>query len=85
MCTAHAQVMLDTVENCPNQLESFLRELIKGVLRWPKHFSNTAAVSALEMGSMRCRLVVRKFGLLRRQLADSAIGVGATYIHEITG
>lgn len=51
-------------------------ELVKRALKWPKHFSNTATVSALEMESMRCRLVVRKLGFLRRQpLVDSVIGI----------
>lgn len=67
-----------------DQLESFLGELAKRALRWPRHFSNTAAVSALEMESMRCRLVVRKLGFLRRQQADSTIGVGATAMRSLT-
>ena len=42
------------------------------VLKWPKHFSNTAAVSLLEVDS---RLVVRKLGFLKRQLGEDTEGV----------
>ena len=32
------------------------------------------------MESMRCTLIVRKLGFVRRQLADSAVGAGATAV-----
>ena len=64
-------------ESCLKQLESFLGELAKRALKWPKHFSNTAVVTALEIGTIRSRLVVRKLGFLRRQLLDTATGIGA--------
>ena len=70
-------------KHCLDQLESFLGELAKRALRWPKHFSNTAAISVLEIESMRCRLVVRKLSFLRRQRADSAVGVGAKVMRTL--
>ena len=44
------------------QLEACLGELAKRALRWPKHHSNTAALTALEMESAGSRLLVRKLG-----------------------
>ena len=34
------------------QLESFLGELAKRALKWPKHFSNTAAITVLDLDSV---------------------------------
>ena len=47
-----------------------LGELAKRALRWPKHHSNTAAVTTLEMESVRSRLLVRKLGFLKRMVRD---------------
>ena len=58
------------------QLDTCLGELAKRALRWPKHFSNTAAVMALEVESARSRLLVRKLGFLRQILIDGGTGVG---------
>ena len=38
-----------------DKLEAFQGELVKRVLKWPKHHSNTAAITALEMPTMRSR------------------------------
>ena len=64
-------------ERILSQLEAFLGELAKRALRWPKHHSNTAAVTALDVESVRSRLLVRKLGFLKRTVPDGAIGVGA--------
>ena len=37
------------------KLEAFQGELAKRILKWPKHHSNTAAATALDVPSMRCR------------------------------
>ena len=42
------------------KLEKFQAELAKRILKWPKHFSNTAAITALELATMRCRVLERK-------------------------
>jgi len=36
--------------------KKFQVELPKRILKWPKHFSNTAAITALELATMRCRV-----------------------------
>ena len=51
-----------------DQLESFLGELAKQALKWPRHFSNSAALTALNMNSVSLEVVVQKLGFLRRQL-----------------
>ena len=45
---------------------------MKRVLKWPKHHSNTAAITALEMPTMRSRLLVTKLGFLRRVMENSS-------------
>ena len=49
-------------ERLINQLNSFLGELAKRCLRWPKHHSNTAAQVALDLESIRLRLLLTKLG-----------------------
>ena len=66
-----------------DRLESFLGELAKRALRWPRHFSNTAAVTALDMESVASRIVVRKLGFLKRQLAEGAVGVAAVAMRSL--
>ena len=66
-----------------DQLESFLGELAKRALRWPRHFSNTAAVTALDMVSVTSEIAVRKLGFLKRQLAEGAEGVGAVAMRSL--
>ena len=64
-------------------MESFLGELAKRALRWPRHFSNTAAVTAMDMNSVTSEVAVRKLGFLKRQLADDAVGVGAVAMRSL--
>ena len=66
-----------------HNLDRFLGELAKRALRWPRHFSNTAAVTALDMESVASRIVVRKLGLLKRQLAEGAVGVAAVAMRSL--
>ena len=40
------------------QLESFLGELAKRALKWPRHFSNMAAMTVLDLESVTFRIVV---------------------------
>ena len=56
-------------------LDRFLGELAKRALGWPSHRSNTSAVVALNLTSMRARILVAKLGFLRkRMLCDGGIG-----------
>ena len=48
------------------KLEAFQAELVKRILKWPKHFSNTAALTGLEVPTMKCRVLERKLGFLRQ-------------------
>ena len=48
------------------RLEAFKGELAKRVLKWPKHYSNTAAIISLDIPTMKCRILVRNLGFLRR-------------------
>ena len=48
------------------RLEAFQGELAKRVLKWPKHHSNTAAIATLDVPTMKCRVLVRKLGFLKR-------------------
>ena len=63
------------------QLECFQGELAKRALRWPAHLSNTAAVVTQGLPSIRCEVLVRKFGLLLKLLDVGAVGVGASVFH----
>ena len=46
------------------QLESFLGELAKRALKWPRHFSNTVAMTVLDLDSVTSRIVVQKLRFL---------------------
>ncbi len=52
---------------------SFLGELAKRALKWPKHFSNTAARVALETQSAKSLVVQRKLTFMRRTLSSSSL------------
>ena len=51
------------------QLEAFQAELVKRVLKWLKHYSNTAAIAVLDVPTTKCRVLVRKLGFLMRVMA----------------
>ena len=70
-------VMLVLLYGCENwivtdslveKLEAFQAELVKIVLKWPKHHSNTAAIAVLDVPTMKCRVLMRKLGFLRRMM-----------------
>ena len=48
------------------KLELFQAELVKRILKWPKHFSNTAAITMFAVSTMKCRVLERKLGFLRQ-------------------
>ena len=64
-------------------LEAFLGELAKRALKWPQHFSNTSAIPALEMDTIRSRLICRKLSFLKRLLGVNAKGVGAVAMSSL--
>ena len=55
-----------------DRLEKFQGELAKRVLRWPQHHSNTAAVVALGLESVKSRVLGLKLGFLQRVLDGGA-------------
>ena len=55
--------------------EDWILSSIAVVLKWPKHFSNTAAMTTLDFKSITSRLVLKKLCFLRRQLVEEAVGV----------
>ena len=48
------------------KLESFQSELVKRMLKWLKHLSHTAALTTLEVPTVRCRVLQRKLSFLHR-------------------
>ena len=77
-----ACVLLELLSGCENwilsskfhvDLESFVWEIAKRVLKWPKHFSNTAALVVLDLPGAKSYLLQRKLTFLRRQLISDLI------------
>ena len=58
------------------QLQSFLGEMAKRALKWPRHFSNTAALMVMGMESIQCSLLIRKLCFLKRHLCRDTDAVG---------
>ena len=67
-------------EHLVRRIDSFLCEMAKRALKWPRHLSNTAALVAMGMESARARLLVMKLGFLRRKMLDDGVGVGAAMV-----
>ena len=63
------------------QLECFQGELAKRALKWPKYFSNIAAVVTLGLPSVRYAVLVQKLSLLLKLIDENADGVGARVFH----
>ena len=64
-------------ENLLGKLESFQAELVKRILKWPKHFSNTAAITVLDVPTMECRVLERKLSFLQRVMGGKASGLSS--------
>ena len=60
-------------DECCKHLESFIGEMAKRALKWPKHFSNTAALVALDHYSIKSILLLRKLTFLRKQLTSDSV------------
>ena len=59
-------------------------ELAKRVLKWPKHHSNTAALMATGLQSMRSRILERKLGFLQGVLDDSSRCVSGRVVEAMS-
>ena len=60
------------------RLDAFQAELVKRVLKWPKHHSNTATIVVLDVPAMKCRVLMRKLGFLRRVMAGDSDGLSGS-------
>ena len=65
-------------ERCIDLLVSFLGEIAKRALQWPKHFSVGLLTTGLE--DMHSRLLTRKLGFLRWHLVKEASGIGTLVV-----
>ena len=54
------------------KLEAFQGESMKRILKWPKHLSDNAAVTVLDVPAMRYRLLVNKLGFLSWLIGKSS-------------
>ena len=61
--------------NLWQKLEAFQGELEKRVLKWLRHHSNTAAVTALEVPMMRYKILVRKLGFLHCVVVSNPVSL----------
>ena len=59
------------------KLEGFQAELVKRILKWPGHFSNTAAITALELPTMGRKELERKLCFLQRVMGKQVGGLSA--------
>ena len=63
---------------CHEDLESFIGELAKRTLKWPKYFSNTAALVTLHLHSAKSYLLQKQFTFVEAtELRFNRIGVVA--------
>ena len=60
------------------RLEAFQGELAKRILKWPKHHSNTAAATTLEVSTMRCRMLIRKLSFLQLVMNSNSASLSGT-------
>ena len=60
------------------KLEAFQGELAKRILKWPKHHSNSAAATTLEVSTMRCRVLIRKLSFLQRVVNSNSASLSGT-------
>ena len=67
------------------KLETLQAELVKRVLKLPKHHSNTAAITTFDVPSMKCRVLVRKLGFLRRIKASDQNSLGKSVLFALCG
>ena len=67
------------------RLESFQGELVKRVLKWPKHHSNTAAITALHVPTMKSRVLVRKLGFLKRVMSRDVYSLSGSVLLALCG
>ena len=65
-------------------LHAFIGELAKRALKWPMHLSTTSAVVALDLETIRSRILCWKLCFLKRLLEERATGVGAIVMRSLS-
>ena len=46
-------------------------------MKWPRHFSNTAALVVMGLECAKSQVLVRKLGFLKKRMMRGGVGVGA--------
>ena len=64
-------------------MEAFQGEIAKQILKFPKHYSNTVAVTDLDWPSGRVELLVRKLSCLERVTDTLVDGVVRAFSDEL--
>ena len=62
-------------ENCQDHLTSFLGEIVKRALKWPKHFSNSVALFTTRLKGIHSRLLSQNLSFLRQQLVEEVMAI----------
>ena len=65
------------------KLDSCIGGMAKRVLCWPRHFSNTLALTVLGVSSARVWVLLSKLRFLRKCWMDNAVGVGAVVMNAL--
>ena len=65
------------------KLESFLGWMAKKALKWPLHFSNTAALVVLGLETMKSRILIRKLCFLLHLLSGEENGVAVSTMRAL--
>ena len=66
------------------KLESLQSELVKRMLKWPKHLSNTAALATLDVPTMRSRVLQRKLSFLHRVVNSSLFSLSGRTVFALS-
>ena len=66
------------------KLESLQSELVKQMLKWPKHLSNTVALATLDFPTMRSRVLQRKLSFLHRVINSSLFSLSGRTVFALS-
>ena len=66
------------------KLESPQSELVKRMLKWPKHLSNTVALATLDVPTVRSRVLQRKLSFLHRVVNSSLFSLSGRTVFALS-
>ena len=72
-------------ETLSQKLEAFQGKLVNQVLEWLRHHSNTAAITALEVPTMRYCIWVRNLGFLHRVVESNPVSLTGRVMLALCG